>query len=360
MNISDVSRGSPLIEAAGEGHHEVVKILLNQGADIGQRRIDGHTALYHAAWNGHQVTLMLLLDEGADIMSEPNVLDAAICSDSLPTIDLVINSMDSINNSEAIDSSLITSLKRTSPPSVAKIERLIKMGANLAYSTKEWGTPIHLAALKGLLDIVKLFLKFGVDASLRSDDGYTPLHWATFKGNLELAAVLLDAGADIAAKNDAGETVLHTCLHYTSNDEMVQFLLRVGVPLDVVDARGRTALHGAAGSRFISIVKLLIENSAKIDIEDNKGWTPLHDAAAAGQEEIVDYILDHVSRDEQPGHQSILRGAQLRIAIAFQDDNLTRQMPKDPDIHVDICDHVGRTALHHAAHHGSNEVVTLF
>ena len=358
VNVSDVGGKSPMIEAAEEGHRDVVKILLDQGADIGWRTIHGHTALYYAASRGQQATVTLLLDEGADIKSEPNILNAAIASDSLPTIDLVINTMDSTNNSNVIDSSLITSLQRNSPPSVAKIERLIRRGAHLQYSTKKWGTPIHLAAVKGFLDIVKLFLKFGVDASLRSDDGYTPLHWATFKGNLELAAFLLDEGADINAQNDAGETVLHTCLHFTSNDEMVPILLRGGVPLDVVDSRGRTALHEAAISGFMSVVKLLIEHGAKLDIKDNKSWTPLHDAAASGQKVIVDYMLNHVPRDAYPSHHSILKGAQLRVAMARQDYSLTRQLLQDSDINVDICDDVGRTALHHAANHGSKEVVT--
>ena len=358
VNISDVGRGTPLIEAAAEGHHGVVKILLDQGADIGWRTIRGDTALYHAALRGQQATVMLLLDEGADLKSESDILDAAIYGDSLPTIDLVINNMDFTKNRDAIDSSLITSLTRKSPPSVAKIELLIKRGANLTYSTKRWGTPIHLAALNGFLDIVKLFLKFGVDASLRSDNRYTPLHCATFKGNLELAAFILDAGADTTAQSDAGETVLHTCLLCNSNDDMVPIMLRGGVPLDVVDSHGRTALHEAAGSGFLSVVKLLIEHGANLDSKDNKGWTPLQDAAASGHELIVDYMLKHVSRNEQPSHQSLLRGAQLRVAIANQDDNLTRQLLEDPDINVNICDHVGWTALHHAAYHGSKEIIT--
>ena len=359
VNMSDVGLRSPLIEAAEKDHHEVVKRLLDQGADIGCRTIFGETALNSAALYGQHTTLTLLLDEGAEISSEPDILTSTIIRNSLPTIDLVISNMDSTKNSNAIDSSLVRSLEDSGrPPSIAKVERLIKMGANLAHSTKEYGTPIHLAALMGFLDIVKLFLKFGVDASLRSDDGYTPLHWATFKGNLELAVILLDAGAETTAQNNVGETILHTCLHYTSNDEMIQLLLREGVPLDVVDSRGRTALHEAAGSGFISIVKLLIEHGAKPDIKDNKSWTPLHDAAASGQQLIVDYMLNHVPRDVQPSHQSILKGAQLRVAIAGQDDILTRQLLRDPDINVNICDHVGRTALHHAAYNGQKEVVT--
>ena len=358
VNISDVGRESPLIEAVRNGHHEVVKILLDHGADIGCRTIFGETALNCAASYGQHTTLALLLDEGADINSEPDILNCAIESDSLATIDLVISKMGSTTHTGAVGSSLITSLENPSrPPSIAKIERLIKIGANLAYTTKEWGTPIHLAALMGFLDTVKLFLKFGVDASMRSDDGYTPLHWATFKGNLELAVILLDAGAEMTAQNSLGETVLHTCLHFNSNDEMVQLLLREGVPLDVVDSRGRTALHQAAESGFISIVKLLIEHGAKPDIKDNEGWTPLHDAAASGQQVIVDYMLIHVPRELEPSHQSILKGAQLRLAIASQDNLLTRQLLQDPDIDVNICDHVGRTALHHAAYIGQKEVV---
>lgn len=59
---------TPLDLAAGEGHVEVVKVLLDHHADVNARRTDsGVTALYAAAGTGHSEVVKLLLDHHADV-----------------------------------------------------------------------------------------------------------------------------------------------------------------------------------------------------------------------------------------------------------------------------------------------------
>ena len=49
------------------GHREVANLLLDQGADVGQARKDGMTALLMACYGGHRDVAELLLDRGADV-----------------------------------------------------------------------------------------------------------------------------------------------------------------------------------------------------------------------------------------------------------------------------------------------------
>jgi ankyrin repeat protein len=59
--------GMPLFLAAGEGKLEVVRYLLDEGADVNAREARGNTALMEAAYFGHVETLKELLLRGADI-----------------------------------------------------------------------------------------------------------------------------------------------------------------------------------------------------------------------------------------------------------------------------------------------------
>ena len=63
-----------LMEAADEGHVEVVRLLLESGADINTQEDygNGATALMEAAGNGHVEVVRLLLENGADTNTQNN------------------------------------------------------------------------------------------------------------------------------------------------------------------------------------------------------------------------------------------------------------------------------------------------
>ena len=58
---------SPLFLAAGEGRLDVVRYLLDQGADVNARERLGNTALAEATYYGHIAVIKELLFRGADI-----------------------------------------------------------------------------------------------------------------------------------------------------------------------------------------------------------------------------------------------------------------------------------------------------
>ncbi len=67
LEIKDRHGYTPLLKAAKDGNEDVVKLLLNRGAQIEASAKDGMTALHWASYNGHDVTVKLLLDRGAQI-----------------------------------------------------------------------------------------------------------------------------------------------------------------------------------------------------------------------------------------------------------------------------------------------------
>ena len=63
----EVKDGNPLIMASKNGHLEVVKFLVDAGADVNVYVSGDETPLIGASWNGHLDVVKYLIDEGADI-----------------------------------------------------------------------------------------------------------------------------------------------------------------------------------------------------------------------------------------------------------------------------------------------------
>ncbi|MFL6332880.1 MAG: ankyrin repeat domain-containing protein [Pyrinomonadaceae bacterium] len=57
---------TPLMRAAARGHEDVVRVLLDAGADACARRADGFTPLILAVFFGHEAVVRLLVERGAD------------------------------------------------------------------------------------------------------------------------------------------------------------------------------------------------------------------------------------------------------------------------------------------------------
>jgi ankyrin repeat protein len=69
QNVNAVDRDghTPLIKAAKAGDVELVKDLLNRGAQLDAKSVKGKTALHYASANGHVEVVKQLISNGAEI-----------------------------------------------------------------------------------------------------------------------------------------------------------------------------------------------------------------------------------------------------------------------------------------------------
>eukprot|EP00440_Ansanella_granifera_P058026 gb/GFBE01062899.1/.p1 GENE.gb/GFBE01062899.1/~~gb/GFBE01062899.1/.p1 ORF type:complete len:866 (+),score=240.71 gb/GFBE01062899.1/:1-2598(+) len=93
------------------------------------------------------------------------------------------------------------------------VETIIRAGAlvhgsNLRIDLKnrQGRSALHIAARKGLSEIMELLLSNSAKPDVRDFDGWTPLHHACFNGNSSAVMVLVNKGADIDLKAGNGLT----------------------------------------------------------------------------------------------------------------------------------------------------------
>ena len=67
VNITNHYSCTVLVSASNEGNAEIVKLLLAHGADVNIRNRSNRTALMCAASSGHTEIVKLLLEHGADV-----------------------------------------------------------------------------------------------------------------------------------------------------------------------------------------------------------------------------------------------------------------------------------------------------
>ena len=173
---------------------------------------------------------------------------------------------------------------------------LLEHGANVGAADNEGRTPLHLAAKHRRDKVVCMFLEHGADVGAVDDDGRTPLHLAAKEEHHEVKAVrvLLEHGANVGAVDNDGRTPLHTAAEH-HEDELVRMLLEHDANIGAVDNDGRTPLHIAAEhyDDEVKVVRVLLEHGANLGAVDNQGRTPLLTAARYRQHEVIRVLLEH-------------------------------------------------------------------
>ncbi|KAH7111571.1 ankyrin repeat-containing domain protein [Dactylonectria macrodidyma] len=298
--------GTPLWWAARNGHEVVVKLLLDKGADVEAKgRESGQTPLWWATKNGHEVVVKLLLDKGADVEAEgkdrlgrgrtPLWWAARIGHEAVVKLLL-----DKGADVEAKD--------RESGPTplwLAVIKLLLGKGANVVAKDSEYGqTPLWWATKNGHEVVVKLLLDKGADVEAKDrESGPTPLWLAVIK-------LLLGKGANVVAKDsEYGQTPLWWATK-NGHEVVVKLLLDKGADVEAKDREsGPTPLWLAVKNGHEAVVKLLLDKGANVEAKDSEyGRTPLLWATKNGREVVVKLLLDKGADVEAEGKDRLGRG----------------------------------------------------
>merc|ERR1711998_682400 len=120
------------------------------------------------------------------------------------------------------------------------------------------------------------------------------LRTAASRGDMRTCIDARNAGGAVTfvpQDDPDGKSTLHVAAEGNSF-EVVEWLLREGANADLLDAMGRTALHGACADGTANAVRAMVQGGIALDTPDAvENWTGLHFAAAYNHVACVQLML---------------------------------------------------------------------
>lgn len=278
VSARDDHRLTPLHWAATNGHKDVMKLLLDRGADPNARTDLGMTPLLLAK-DCRKDLIVFLQKRGGDVHSRADNGWTALHSAAQSGND---------------DAATYLLEKRLAVDDRCK---------------GPFGTPLTMAAANGRTRVAQMLLAKGADVNARTDEGNTALHEAASRGHADVVGLLLTQKADVNARRpkgvhargleEPGGGPLHDAVARGHNAVVVQ-LIKGGADVNLRSSTRNTPLHLAGAKDRTPIVKALVAAGADVNAFSDGGLTPLHAVAAGGDVESAALLLD--------------RGAEVNIA----------------------------------------------
>ncbi|MGC2063517.1 MAG: ankyrin repeat domain-containing protein, partial [Thermodesulfovibrionales bacterium] len=297
---------TPLIYAAQKGHIDVVRLLLNKGADVNARVISGTRVItegFQSVQGGQPSTFT---KQGTSSNSPDDVdMTAQMYASGAGHVEIVkvllnrgaeVNARTRSGNSMG-KTALFLAIHSRRLDEIVRI--LLDNGAdvNARWNTENWTegpfkTVLMLACKQRVnLGLVKLLVSRGADINATDQFGGSALSESVATGcyekNYSVIQFLLSQGLDIQT---CGANALWIAAGLYSNIEIVDLLLSKGVDINVQRKHSGTALIGtvewrssvSGANRSVEMVKHLLSKGADVNSTDNHGHTALWHATRKG------------------------------------------------------------------------------
>ncbi len=353
-------------------------------------KINIYKALYKAVKQGHIQVVKRLIKEGAGDTIRRNEGESLVDLAKSKSMKTLIRKA---GGNRRIDNLLIHAVQKNK---MRRVYRLIRKGANVNSSSQYDGgrysfsqvSNIHLAVKSRNLRLVKVLVSNGANIHSRTKGGAlhgaTALHWAVFGDNIflhhhkkaSLVQFLLKKDANLKARLTGGRyqgaTPLHLAIQnmgdllyilqglnhrefykeamvkYKENYRVIQLLIKKGADIHAQihegSYKGETPLHWAMNRGLTSVVRLLISKGAKLDSPNHYGMRPLFWALNAGHYRLAERMIQ---KEADVHVKNKYSQTPLHLAVACRQTKIVKLLIQR-GAKINVKDKAGKTPLDYA------------
>ena len=214
---------SPIFIASTIGNFEIIKLLVEYGADCNIKDSNGKTVLHHL----FQETYFRRYKHKLSQQEKIDIIDYFL------NLGLDIDAVDN-------DGSTLLHCHCHGRDGTEILERLILRGAQINTPDRFGMTPLLQASKNGTIDAIKLLLRNGADLEARNCEGSNCYLVAIEGGNLD-AVKFMRSYFDKNSRNSLGKGPFHL-LKYAGSMEMFDYLFSEGVNMNNLDNSRNHAL----------------------------------------------------------------------------------------------------------------------
>ncbi|NXH29217.1 MYPT1 phosphatase, partial [Myiagra hebetior] len=181
---------------------DMVKFLVENGANINQPDNEGWIPLHAAASCGYLDIAEYLISQGAHVGAVNSEGDTPLdIAEEEAMEELLQNEV----NRQGVD--IESARKEEERIMLRDARQWLNSGhINDIRHAKSGGTALHVAAAKGYTEVLKLLIQAHYDVNIKDYDGWTPLHAAAHWGKEEACRILVENLCDMEAVNKVGQT----------------------------------------------------------------------------------------------------------------------------------------------------------
>ena len=317
--------------AARDGNLERVESLATLYPGLALFEYNYTPPIHFAAREGHANVVRYLLDRGADpaYRSYPFLDSLLTLAEDHEQADVVAVLRERLSRRFALRDGVTEILEAAKDGDLTRVSAEIARDPALARGSNDTGdTPLHLAAERGHLDLVNVLIAAGADVDAVRSDGYRPVHSALLSSwRAKVPRERARAIADTLFAHGSRYTIYLAAV-LDDKAYVRDALARDSSLANFEDTCHRRPISAAAERNDLEMVKLLLENGADPNLPEEGAprghalWTAVYHR----RRELARLLVEH--------------GADPNAMVESSGTPMTHAL-KDPDLYELLVSHGG-------------------
>ncbi|ROT61622.1 putative serine/threonine-protein phosphatase 6 regulatory ankyrin repeat subunit B isoform X3 [Penaeus vannamei] len=288
---------------------ELVRLLVEAGANTDEKNSAGQTPLHIAAEEGDEATVKYFYSVHVNPNHTDNDDKTPIHIAAERGFTQIVDTLAEKFKASVMDrtkdgSTLVHIASLHGHPDT--VMTFLRKGVPLHMPNKSGARCIHTAAQRGHVGVVNAILNKGEHVDVTTNDGFSAPRVAVQSGKPAMVEALLGHGANLTMQGQARwetasaarrrESALHLAARVKDGEKCAEMLLKSGADANLPKDDGQTPLHLAAFHGNLLTLKLLLEDNANPSLQSKTGETALHLACSSCRVEVVKAIIEYVAK----------------------------------------------------------------